>query len=191
MKYEWDFENAVQFVLQKEGGYVNHPNDPGGETNFGISKRAYPDVDIANLTAADAIAIYHRDYWQPVAEEISDPTMRLVVFDAAVNHGVNRALKWAKQYDTPLSFMAKRFKFWAGLQTFKVFGAGWVNRGADVLAEMDRQENDLRFIDVIIDHRPMMVRMASAITGRSSSMLVRTRPLSGGSGLKMDVREVE
>lgn len=57
------FEEAVEFVLAYEGGYVNDPNDPGGETNFGISKRAYPNVDIKNLTREDVIDIYRRDYW--------------------------------------------------------------------------------------------------------------------------------
>jgi hypothetical protein len=48
------FDEAVKMVLKHEGGYVNHPSDPGGETNFGISKRAYPEVDIANLTEEEA-----------------------------------------------------------------------------------------------------------------------------------------
>ena len=51
------FEEAVKSVLKHEGGYVNDPKDPGGETNFGISKRAFPDLDIKNLTEEDAIEI--------------------------------------------------------------------------------------------------------------------------------------
>ena len=47
-----------------EGGYVDNPADPGGETKFGISKREYPDLEIATLTRADAVAIYYRDWWQ-------------------------------------------------------------------------------------------------------------------------------
>ena len=60
-----DFHTAMKFILSPdvEGEYSNDPNDPGGETKWGISKRAYPDLDIRNLTKADALAIYFRDYW--------------------------------------------------------------------------------------------------------------------------------
>jgi hypothetical protein len=58
------FERAVAFVLRHEGGYVNDPRDPGGETKYGISKRAYPRLDIKGLTEADAKEIYRRDYWE-------------------------------------------------------------------------------------------------------------------------------
>lgn len=57
------FLAAVERVLANEGGYVDNPADPGGATNFGISQRAYPDLDIANLTREQAIDIYYRDYW--------------------------------------------------------------------------------------------------------------------------------
>ena len=45
-----EFDEIIEVVLHHEGGYVNDPDDPGGETNFGIAKRSHPDVDIANLT---------------------------------------------------------------------------------------------------------------------------------------------
>lgn len=48
------FDDAVEIVLKHEGGYVNDKKDPGGETNMGISKRAYPHIDIKNLTKSDA-----------------------------------------------------------------------------------------------------------------------------------------
>src|SRR5690606_2973445 len=57
------FLHAVEVVLEHEGGYVHDPHDPGGETKFGISKRQYPDLDIANLTREQAIEIYRRDWW--------------------------------------------------------------------------------------------------------------------------------
>ena len=44
------FDEIIEVVLHHEGGYVNDPKDPGGETNFGIAKRSHPDVDIKNLT---------------------------------------------------------------------------------------------------------------------------------------------
>ena len=55
------FEEAMTFVLHYEGGYVNNPHDPGGETNYGISKRQYPDLDIQAITPSQALGIYRRD----------------------------------------------------------------------------------------------------------------------------------
>lgn len=57
------FAAAVAIVLRHEGGYSNDPSDPGGETNFGISKRSYPDLDIKSLTQEQACEIYYRDWW--------------------------------------------------------------------------------------------------------------------------------
>jgi lysozyme family protein len=62
--YSLAFTAAVNFVLSKEGGYHHNPNDLGGETHFGISARAYPNEDIANLTQARAQFLYHHDYWR-------------------------------------------------------------------------------------------------------------------------------
>jgi lysozyme family protein len=63
VQYPSEFLTAVERVLADEGGYVCNPSDPGGETNFGITKRSYPDLDIKGLTREDAIAIYWRDWW--------------------------------------------------------------------------------------------------------------------------------
>jgi lysozyme family protein len=58
------FAPAIQYVLANEGGFVNDPDDPGGITNFGISQRQFPQLDIASLTRDEAISIYERDYWK-------------------------------------------------------------------------------------------------------------------------------
>ena len=57
-----NFADALDLVLRHEGGYVNSPKDPGGETNFGISKKSYPYLDIKKLTKTDASVVcrYHR-----------------------------------------------------------------------------------------------------------------------------------
>src|SRR5690606_39725856 len=82
------FLRAVEVVLEHEGGYVNDPRDPGGETNWGISKRAYPDLDIANLTRTDAIAIYYRDWWQRYEyDRLKDDAVVTKLLDMAVNMG--------------------------------------------------------------------------------------------------------
>jgi Glycosyl hydrolase 108 len=82
-----DFAAAVALVLEHEGGYVNDPNDPGGETNFGISKRAYPDLDIRALTREGAIGFYRRDYWTPAMDAAPTQELANCALDCAVNQG--------------------------------------------------------------------------------------------------------
>ena len=92
------FDLAIPIVLRHEGGYVNDPSDPGGETNFGISKRRYPDVDIKNLTIADASAIYLRDWWTRYNYGAIFPqAVASKVFDTAVNLGPSRAHKMLQE----------------------------------------------------------------------------------------------
>jgi lysozyme family protein len=62
------FDQAFTRLLGHEGGYVNNPADPGGETNWGISKRSYPQVDIKALTQQQAKWIYQRDFWDPLGD---------------------------------------------------------------------------------------------------------------------------
>lgn len=88
-----DFERAVEFILKAEGGYVWDEKDPGGETNFGISKRAYPSEDIKNMTRERAKFLYKRDYWDRCKCDDLPDGLRLAVFDAAVNQGVGAAVR--------------------------------------------------------------------------------------------------
>ncbi len=86
-----NFERALKLVLDHEGGYVNDPDDPGGETKYGISKRAYPSLDIKNLTVEQAAGIYWRDYWDACScDQLAYP-MDITVFDTAVNCGCGAA----------------------------------------------------------------------------------------------------
>lgn len=88
------FDNAVAKVLIHEGGYVNDPHDLGGETNFGISKKAYPHLNIKNLTIDDAKEIYKRDFWDKLrCDEIANQKIAYEIFDTAVNMGVRTATK--------------------------------------------------------------------------------------------------
>ena len=87
------FMACVGLIIERiEGGYVNDPTDPGGETNFGISKRAYPNTDIAGLTEGDAIQIYFDDYWTKSGCSALPRGLDLWVFDGAINHGVSEAV---------------------------------------------------------------------------------------------------
>jgi lysozyme family protein len=81
------FDAAFAIVVGEEGSYVNDSNDRGGERKFGISKRAYPNVDIPQLTLDEARAIYLRDYWDKCGCEVMSWELGLITFDAAVNQG--------------------------------------------------------------------------------------------------------
>ena len=147
------FDYFVERVLVHEGGYVNDPRDPGQETRWGISKRAYPHLDIRNLTRAQAIDIYRRDFWQRVRGDELPREFAFQALDAAVNHGIGNAVRWmqraagvaddgvigpvtlaavqrAQPADLVLRFNAERLRFYAKLTTFSTFGRGWVNRVA-------------------------------------------------------------
>ena len=91
------FEPAVELILKHEGGYVNHPDDPGGETNFGIAKRSYPNLEIDKLSEDDAKRIYKEDYWDKVRGDQLHPAVALMVFDTAVNMGISREVNSFKK----------------------------------------------------------------------------------------------
>tara|TARA_R110000744_G_scaffold34839_1_gene80951 strand:- start:5147 stop:5638 length:492 start_codon:yes stop_codon:yes gene_type:complete len=85
------FLDAVEIILKHEGGYINDIDDPGGETNFGISKRQYPNIDIKELTRDEAIQIYFNDYWTRCRCSELPTDIRGIYFDMAVNLGGRRA----------------------------------------------------------------------------------------------------
>lgn len=87
------FDRAVEWLIAVEGGYVNDPNDPGGETKYGISRRSYPHLDIKNLTKADAEKVYKTDFWDRVRADEMPYNLALPVFDMAVNAGPTLAIK--------------------------------------------------------------------------------------------------
>lgn len=88
-----NFDKHIRTILKNEGGYVNDPDDTGGETNFGISKRAYPKLNIKKLKLREAIEIYYKDYWVKSNCNELPEFIQLIHFDTAVNSGRNRANK--------------------------------------------------------------------------------------------------
>jgi lysozyme family protein len=87
------FERAFEHVIGLEGGETNDPEDGGGHTRFGISKRAHPEVNINTLTLDQAKSIYRFDYWEPLhCDEMPWP-LSMMVFDCGVNQGLNTAAK--------------------------------------------------------------------------------------------------
>tara|TARA_R100000808_G_scaffold2941_3_gene10972 strand:- start:5959 stop:6435 length:477 start_codon:yes stop_codon:yes gene_type:complete len=87
------FSEAIEIILKHEGGYVNDPKDPGGETKYGISKRSFPQYDIKNLSIDDAKDIYRRHYWDVSKAEKLKSELRLDYFDMVVNMGQGNAVK--------------------------------------------------------------------------------------------------
>ena len=128
-----EFDRVMSFILQEEGGLVNNPADPGGLTKYGISKRSYPTLDIANITVDDAKTIYLNNYWNPLGLDGQKYGPALVLMDCAVNQGVKRALQIKDKVATSsmpfvVAFQAERALHYANLTTFPTFGRGWMRR---------------------------------------------------------------
>jgi lysozyme family protein len=129
-----NFERAFNLVIGEEGGYVNDPQDPGGETKFGISKRSYPNVDIKQLTLEQAKQIYKRDYWDKLFLDTQKWHIALLMFDCAVNQGVGAAGSFYEKVQTKgvetftVDFQVERALHYASLKTFGRFGKGWMRR---------------------------------------------------------------
>lgn len=138
------FDSAFEIVVGIEAGYVNDPKDPGGETKFGISKRAHPDLDIRNLTLDQAKLIYKSGYWDALGLDGLSWKWQLSLFDCAINQGTHFALT-ELQADLDYSeFLDQRLqRYWTD-QDFPRFGLGWVRRLLKIalLAEVPPPQGD-------------------------------------------------
>lgn len=162
------FERAIEFVLRFEGGYSNDPNDDGnwtggekgkGElkgTKFGISAKAYPKLHIYGLTRGQCIALYRKHYWDACKCDQLPEGIAFVVFDAAVNQGVNASIRMlqnslnvtsdgvigpvtlkaatlADNRETLTSLIAERCLRYTKAKTIAIYGRGWFRRVASCL----------------------------------------------------------
>ncbi len=153
------FEQAFDKLIGHEGGYVNDPRDPGGETKFGISKRSYPHLNIAALTLEQAKEIYRLDYWDRARCSELPPDVAFQLFDTAINSGIGQAVRFLQRAAGvaddgqvgPLTmravraldeealaarFNGHRLDFMTRLSTWDVFGKGWARRVAKNLMEI-------------------------------------------------------
>lgn len=164
------FDSLIDRVLSHEGGFTLDPRDPGNwtggkrnvgilkGTKFGVAANSYPNLDIKNLTRAQAIEIYRRDYWQKVQGDKLPAAFAYQALDAAVNHGWSRSIKWLQEAagvkadgvigpvtlaavnkthpsDLVLLFNAIRLEFYTNLPTWATYGKGWTRRVAQNLRD--------------------------------------------------------
>ena len=87
------FKEIVRGIIRREGGFVDHPDDPGGQTKYGIAKRSHPEEDIKNLTKKRAQEIYYDKYWVPSKTPYLPHDIQETFFDMVVNMGQRRAVK--------------------------------------------------------------------------------------------------
>jgi len=152
------FSQAVEHILKYEGGYVWDKNDPGGETNFGISQRAHPHLDIKNLTKSKAKDVYRIKYWDRLLLDKFPPFIRLILFDTAVVQGHLFAITTLQKliqvhvdgYVGPVTlkmvqsvnqerlvrnYTVARIKRFIALKHFTHFGDGWLKRAVDCVVK--------------------------------------------------------
>lgn len=155
-----DFDIAFERLIGHEGGYVNDPKDPGGETKYGISRRSYPGEDIPNLTLERAKFIARRDFWDLARCDAVPDSIKFDLFDIAFNSGVKTATKMLQtavfseadgvigprtlmgintmQPDCLIRrFNGLRLQMMTRLKNWPDHGRGWANRvAANLLAEV-------------------------------------------------------
>lgn len=140
-------------LLGNEGGYSTNPKDPGGETNWGISKRSYPALDIAGLTQHHAMQIYYDDFWTPLKLDLTEDGIAWQLFDFAVNSGIQTAIRayqralnvaddghfgptslnaaqMMSEADQIMRILAERLEYMTKTNGWATFGKGWANRVA-------------------------------------------------------------
>ena len=160
-----NFEKALALVLEHEGGYVNHPKDPGGATMRGVTQAVYdayrkvrgrPSQSVKFITDEELRAIYKFQYWDKVHGDFLPTGLDYAMFDFAVNSGVGRASKYLQAVlgvaqdgqigartlaaiTNPVSIinalLDRRMGFLRNLRTFLTFGKGWTRRVHGVRAK--------------------------------------------------------
>ena len=149
------FDTIFERLMQHEGGYVNHPSDPGGETMWGVTKRVAVahgyTGSMRNLPKALAKEITEKSYYKAIRGEELDILIAWQLTDAAYNHGTRQAVKFLQRAvgvnddgligevtlaavnamdknDVVLLFLAERLEFFTNLQIWQTFGKGWARR---------------------------------------------------------------
>lgn len=167
-----NFDECLKMLLHHEGGYVNHPSDPGGETNLGVTKKVYQEwggtKDMKDLTVEDVAPIYKKNYWDKCRCDDLESGVDWAVFDWAVNSGTGRAAKAIQKIcgaaqdgaigpktlalinTQNTEYVVEEFgkirqDFYESLKTFDTFGKGWTRRNKETTAkalEMIEDDDD-------------------------------------------------
>ena len=159
-----DFKECLDLVLKSEGGWVNNPKDPGGETNLGVTKAiweewvGHPVESLKNLTKDQVAPLYEQKYWRPCYGEVLPRGLDFIVFSMGVNAGPGRAVKLLQSSigcvpdgvigprtrglirDSDITTLVAKFskarrEYYRSLKTFPIFGKGWLTR-------VDREESE-------------------------------------------------
>lgn len=146
-----DFEVSINRILGHEGGYVDNKKDAGGRTNWGISARSYPKLDIGALTREQAIALYKRDFWDVLDLGKLPVGVGFQLLDFAVNSGTGTASRMLQRaigvaddgiigpvtlneihriepHDLIMNFLAERLIYMTNCSGWPDFGRGWTRR---------------------------------------------------------------
>ena len=133
------FVEFMPFIFKWEGGYDNDPDDPGGETKYGIDKRSHPEVGIKELTREAATEIYWNDYWLKNGCDDYPFAFGEVFFNACVNCGSSRAmriLRATQEGECALAFLEEQEGFYRRLvgtrPPLRRYLKGWLNRTHDL-----------------------------------------------------------
>lgn len=142
------FEICHPITATWEGGWSDHPADPGGKTMYGVTERswhAYQDkkgmkrTPVRNITKAQALKFYRSEFWQAAGCDRLVPGVDLSVYDASVNSGISRGRKWLAasvggddHAETVRKICRARLSFMQSLKIWKTFGKGWGRRVADI-----------------------------------------------------------
>ena len=149
------FHKIFQFTHKWEGGYVNHPADPGGATNYGVTQRTFdaynkkkerPQKDVKVMTLQEAIEVYYDEYWKPEWKELGFP-LAACMFDASVNHGPAQAERFLRQCNgSYVEYLQLRIAFYKRLierrPDLKVFEKGWMNRVTDLRRFIEAEKDE-------------------------------------------------
>ncbi|MEM0173017.1 MAG: glycosyl hydrolase 108 family protein [Sulfolobaceae archaeon] len=128
------FQRSVikDWINSVEGGYVNNPHDPGGETKYGISKASFPNLDIKNLTLDEAVNIYRNMYWDALLLDNFDFPTAFVIFDTAILCGVGWTGRILKSIDVRnaivMGVLSARIRYHLDDINSRYFLRGWMER---------------------------------------------------------------
>ena len=155
-----NFDTAFDLLITHEGGFSNHPDDPGGATMYGVTEKVARAHDytgeMRDFTLTQAKAIYKKDYWDACQCEVMPDPVRYPLFDAAVNSGPSQSIKWLQSaagvkadgkigpitrsavinlnpYALAQAMIGRRLRFMTELKNWPSFSKGWARRIASIL----------------------------------------------------------